>query len=132
MNCIRAVRDPRTKMARVVQLLLNLPAFMFAVWVMYWSLPLGTLCLFLKTWKLLGARNDAYQWCVSAAPSSQDHRAVAKCTQFSALLARRCNFLVTVFFIRVRKYGSNDVYRDGPCMFLVSNCSAGAQQQGQG
>jgi hypothetical protein len=51
-------------MARVVQLLLNLPAFMFAVWVMYWSLPLGTLCIFLKTWKLIGLRNDAYQWCV--------------------------------------------------------------------
>jgi hypothetical protein len=63
-------------MARAVQLLLNLPAFMFAVWVMYWSLPLGTLCLFLKTWKLIGARNDSYQWYVLSSSTVQSRSTI--------------------------------------------------------
>ena len=38
----------------------------------------------------------------------------------------RCHFLVNAFVIRVRKYGKNEVYRDGPCMFLVSTQAAAA------
>lgn len=80
----------------VLQTLLGLPAFLFAVWLMYWSLPLGSLFFYLKVWKLAGPRNDVYQW---------------------------CNFLVHAFCIRVRKYGKNEVYRDGPCMFLSNHRS---------
>lgn len=42
--------------------LLKLPAFLFSVWVMYWSLPLGSLFMYIKVWKLWGPRNDVYQW----------------------------------------------------------------------
>lgn len=42
--------------------LLKLPAFLFSVWVMYWSLPLATLFMYIKVWKLWGPRNDVYQW----------------------------------------------------------------------
>lgn len=104
----------------VFQTLLGLPAFLFAVWVMYWSLPLGSLFLYLKVWKIAGRRNDVYQWWVlllgDLAHGSHD-------TDLAACLACRCNFLVHAFCIRVRKYGKNEVYRDGPCMFLVSSSS---------
>lgn len=51
-------------------LLLKLPAFILALWVMYWSLPLSNLFLFIKSWKLVGPRNDVYRWC--ACPAGQD------------------------------------------------------------
>lgn len=46
----------------VLHTILGLPAFIFAVWLMYWSLPLGSLFIYLKVWKMFGVRNDVYQW----------------------------------------------------------------------
>lgn len=47
----------------MIDVLLRAPAFCFAVWLMYWSLPLGNVFLCLKAWKLIGPRNDVYRWC---------------------------------------------------------------------
>jgi uncharacterized membrane-anchored protein YitT (DUF2179 family) len=44
-------------------LVLKLPAFLLAVYVMYWSLPLANLLLFIKAWKVIGDRNDIFRWC---------------------------------------------------------------------
>lgn len=44
--------------------LLNLPAFLLAVFIMYWSVPLCMLQNRIRPWRLRGARNDAYGWCV--------------------------------------------------------------------
>eukprot|EP00775_Hariotina_reticulata_P006311 gene6311-6546_t len=76
--------------------LAKLPAFLLAVYLMYWSLPLANFFFYIKSWKLIGKRNDIYQW---------------------------CRFLVDMFCIRIRKYGSNNVYREGPCMYLSNHRS---------
>lgn len=43
--------------------MLHLPAFGLAVFLMYWSVPLGMLMGHIKTLKFSGSRNDAYGWC---------------------------------------------------------------------
>lgn len=43
-------------------LLLRLPAFFFAVWLMYWSMPLGVMALYIPVWRLWGPRNDTFYW----------------------------------------------------------------------
>lgn len=41
---------------------LHLPAFLLAVFFMYWSVPLGMLLGNIRTLKFTGSRNDAYGW----------------------------------------------------------------------
>jgi hypothetical protein len=41
---------------------LRLPAFLFAVWLMYWSLPLAILCLYIPAFSLKAPRNDTFYW----------------------------------------------------------------------
>lgn len=53
------------KMANVLQAVLQFPAFIFGVWVMFWSLPLGSVFGYLKVFKIFGLRNDVYQWQVA-------------------------------------------------------------------
>eukprot|EP00882_Tetradesmus_deserticola_P034919 GHRQ01040269.1.p1 GENE.GHRQ01040269.1~~GHRQ01040269.1.p1 ORF type:complete len:129 (+),score=10.95 GHRQ01040269.1:369-755(+) len=77
-------------------LLLKLPAFLLAVYVMYWSLPLSNLLLFIKAWKVVGDRNDIFRW---------------------------CQFLVRAFGIRVRKCGKQELYRGDACMYLSNHRS---------
>lgn len=77
-------------------LVLKLPAFLLAVYVMYWSLPLSNLLLFIKAWKLIGDRNDIFRW---------------------------CQFLVRAFGIKVRKCGKQELYRGGACMYLGNHRS---------
>lgn len=43
-------------------LLLRLPSFAAAVWLMYWSLPLAVLTLYIPAWQLWGPRNDTFYW----------------------------------------------------------------------
>jgi hypothetical protein len=47
---------------KVLRILLNLPAFLLAVFFMYWSVPLCLLLQKFKFWRLRGKRNDAYGW----------------------------------------------------------------------
>ena len=47
---------------RYGELALRLPAFLLAVFFMYWSVPLGMLLGHIRTWKFSGSRNDAYGW----------------------------------------------------------------------
>jgi hypothetical protein len=70
----------------VMRLLLRLPAFLLAVFIMSWSLPLANLCFYIKAWKLVGRRGDVYQWCgstgsllIHAVPAP----AAAACRQFA-------------------------------------------------
>lgn len=50
---------------------------------------------------------------------------VATSTQSEAVvLCCRCQFLVKAYFLKFRKYGKNEVYREGPCMFLVRSAAA--------
>ncbi|KAF6259536.1 hypothetical protein COO60DRAFT_1003924 [Scenedesmus sp. NREL 46B-D3] len=77
-------------------LILKLPAFLLAVYVMYWSLPLANLLLFIKAWKVVGNRNDMYRW---------------------------CQFLVRACGIKVRKCGKQELYRGGACLYLANHRS---------
>ena len=52
------------RQASLVLRLLNLPSFLLAVFIMYWSVPLCILQNRIRPWKLRGPRNDAYGWCV--------------------------------------------------------------------
>ena len=49
-------------MAGLVEKVLNLPAFLLGVWMLYWSVPLSVLLGEIKFWKLFGKRDDAYGW----------------------------------------------------------------------
>eukprot|EP00878_Enallax_costatus_P004214 GHUV01004444.1.p1 GENE.GHUV01004444.1~~GHUV01004444.1.p1 ORF type:complete len:357 (+),score=80.43 GHUV01004444.1:59-1129(+) len=80
----------------MMNVLLQLPAFLLAVYTMYWSLPLANLCLCIKAWKFIGNRGDAYQW---------------------------CHFLVCILRVKFRKLGKSSVYRGGPCMYLSNHRS---------
>jgi hypothetical protein len=42
--------------------LLDLPAFLWLVFVLYWSLPVACLTGYIKWWQLWGKRNDAIGW----------------------------------------------------------------------
>lgn len=42
--------------------LLNLPAFLLGVLMLYWSVPLSILLGEIQFWKLYGKRDDAYGW----------------------------------------------------------------------
>ncbi|GBF93205.1 phospholipid glycerol acyltransferase [Raphidocelis subcapitata] len=78
-------------------LLLRLPAFWLAVWLMYWSLPLGVLTLYIPVWQLWGARNDTFYW---------------------------VKFLVTALGIKFRKRGSGELYSgQAPCIYLANHRS---------
>jgi hypothetical protein len=57
-------------MAKVLRAVLQFPAFIFGVWVMFWSLPLGSLFGYLKVFKIFGTRNDVYQWQVAVGSRS--------------------------------------------------------------
>lgn len=78
-------------------LLLRLPTFFFAVWIMYWSLPLAVLRMYIPVWRVKGPRNDTFHWC-------------------------RC--LVDCMRIKFRKVGTGELYSGpGPCMFLGNHRS---------
>lgn len=49
-------------MAGLAEKLLNLPAFLLGVLMLYWSVPLSVLLGEIKFWKLHGKRDDAYGW----------------------------------------------------------------------
>jgi hypothetical protein len=49
-------------------LLLRLPSFFLAVWLMFWSHPLAALALYIPVWQLTGARNDTFYWCALPFP----------------------------------------------------------------
>lgn len=40
----------------------GLPAFLWMVFVLYWSLPLSGLAGYIKVWKVWGKRNDVVEW----------------------------------------------------------------------
>lgn len=48
--------------AQMLQMLLKLPAFVFVVWCMFWSLPLSNVFGFMQAWRFWGGRNDMYEW----------------------------------------------------------------------
>jgi len=52
----------RFGMAGLAEKLLNLPAFLLGVLMLYWSVPLSVLLGEIKFWKLHGKRDDAYGW----------------------------------------------------------------------
>ena len=56
------------QLSKIALRVLNLPAFLLAVFIMYWSVPLCMLQNRIRPWKLRGARNDAYGW-YAAAPT---------------------------------------------------------------
>lgn len=41
---------------------LDLPAFLLGVFMLYWSVPLSALLGDIQFWKLRGRRDDAYGW----------------------------------------------------------------------
>ena len=53
---------PAAEDAGAAALLLRLPTFMFAVWLMYWSLPLGAACMYIRVWDWQRPRNDPFYW----------------------------------------------------------------------
>jgi uncharacterized membrane-anchored protein YitT (DUF2179 family) len=57
---------------QVMVSLAKLPAFLLAVYLMYWSLPLANLFFYIKSWKLIGKRNDIYQWWAAPPPSGRE------------------------------------------------------------
>lgn len=56
--------SPARRAQRMVRRALDLPAFLLAVFFMYWSVPLGMLLGQIRTLKFTGSRNDAYGWWV--------------------------------------------------------------------
>lgn len=78
-------------------LLLRLPCFFFAVWLMYWSLPLAALAGQIPVWKLWGHRNDTFYW---------------------------CRFLAAALGIRFKRRGPGRLYDGpGPVLFLANHRS---------
>ena len=64
--CAAQLLARAAQMARQASLLLrllNLPSFLLAVFIMYWSVPLCMLQNRIRPWRLRGPRNDAYGWC---------------------------------------------------------------------
>jgi len=47
-----------------LQKLISLPTFLLSIFLMYWSLPLCTLCGKLKLLDFTSARTDMYNWWV--------------------------------------------------------------------
>ena len=45
-------------------ILLDLPAYILGVFILYWSVPLSVALGYIKFWKLQGKRDDAYGWYV--------------------------------------------------------------------
>jgi hypothetical protein len=56
--------SPARRAQKMVRRALDLPAFLLAVFLMYWSVPLGMLLGQIRTLKFTGSRNDAYGWWV--------------------------------------------------------------------
>jgi hypothetical protein len=54
--------SPARRAQKMARRVLDLPAFLLAVFFMYWSVPLGMLLGQIRTWKFTGSRNDAYGW----------------------------------------------------------------------
>ncbi|KAI8462892.1 MAG: hypothetical protein J3K34DRAFT_527421 [Monoraphidium minutum] len=78
-------------------LLLRLPAFLFAVWLMYWSLALGVLATYIPVWDLKGPRNDTFYW---------------------------VQFLCGALRIKFRKRGEGQLYAGpGPALWLSNHRS---------
>lgn len=93
-----AGRSAKDRHGAAAPLALRLPSFFFAVWLMYWSLPLGALAGCIPVWRLSGRRrNDTFHW---------------------------CRFLVRVLGIRFRRRGEGRLYDGpGPVLFLANHRS---------
>lgn len=55
--------SPMRRAQNLAQRALSLPAFLLAVFFMYWSVPLCMLLGQIRTLNFTGSRNDAYGWC---------------------------------------------------------------------
>jgi 1-acyl-sn-glycerol-3-phosphate acyltransferase len=58
-----ARQKTRSPPPSVLATLLNLPYFVAAVFLMYWSLPFCALFGYIPPWQLWGKRNDIFYWC---------------------------------------------------------------------
>mmetsp|Transcript_16631 Transcript_16631/g.49747 ORF Transcript_16631/g.49747 Transcript_16631/m.49747 type:complete len:398 (-) Transcript_16631:469-1662(-) len=76
--------------------ILHLPAFLLAVFFMYWSVPLGMLLGHIRTLRFSGSRNDAYGW----------GRA-----------------LQALFGIKLRQLPGPRLYKGGACIWLCNHRS---------
>lgn len=56
--------SPARRAQKMARRVLDLPAFLLAVFFMYWSVPLGMLLGQIRALKFTGSRNDAYGWWV--------------------------------------------------------------------
>ena len=75
-------------------MLLDLPAFLFAVFVMYWSLPLACLTYRIRFLSFGGRRDDMFRW---------------------------AEFLVQFFGVTLVRVGDGALYRDaGPVLYLCN------------
>lgn len=76
----------------------GLPAFCFAVCIMFWSLPLATITGYLKIWQVGTKRNDLFDW---------------------------ARFLLAFFGVKVLKKGQKSLYRGEKIVYLGNHRSWG-------
>lgn len=86
-----------------MNILVKLPAFLLAVYFMYWSLPLANLFLCIKAWKFIGNRSDVYQW-YAKHPQSLQHPAM-DCLLKLVRLMRQVPFSSHCFSAEVSQSG---------------------------
>lgn len=114
---------------------LDLPAFIWVVFTLYWILPISMLLGYLRPWQLRGKRNDGADWwvvtrkigghaCTCTWAGAQPAPAMRlPCFSSSAQHRRwgacRATCLMDMCRMRAYKLGSGDLYRGGPCMYLV-------------
>ncbi|KAL6764393.1 hypothetical protein V8C86DRAFT_2475292 [Haematococcus lacustris] len=75
---------------------LALPAFLLSIALFYWSLPLAAITNHVKFMEMRGRRADMYTW---------------------------ARFMTRVFNVRIRKYGTQSMYKAGPAVYLCNHRS---------
>ncbi|KAJ9516314.1 hypothetical protein QJQ45_001067 [Haematococcus lacustris] len=76
---------------------LALPAFLLSIALFYWSLPLAAITNHVKFMEMRGRRADMYTW---------------------------ARFMTRVFNVRIRKYGTQSMYKAGPAVYLCDKLLA--------
>ena len=106
--------------ARAMAFSMQLPSFVWALLIFWWSSTVATFTYAIKWLHLTGGRNDAFTWC-AAGPHPRARplpRAVGRCSRVADRL-RRAEYLVRFFGVRVLKLGSRAPHL-GKCIYLVS------------
>jgi hypothetical protein len=68
--------------------LLQLPAFVLVVYMLYWSMPLAALFLHVKPWKLIGRRSDVFQWWAAGSEDPDDQSSQKRI--YAGVFAQSC------------------------------------------